>query len=63
MTEVDLMRRLRADALKDLERVRVLGGVLPFTYLEWLDKRAATLGDMIRQYDEALSRSHDGPVV
>jgi len=43
MTETELMRRLRADAVQELERVKVL------------DQRAATLNDMIRQYDEALA--------
>ncbi len=63
MTEIELMQRLKADAVRELERVRVLAGILPFNYLEWLDQRAARLGETIRQYDEALSRSSHGPMV
>lgn len=55
MTEIEFMRRLRTDAARELERVKMLAGILPFTYLEWLDERAAALADTIRQYDEALA--------
>jgi hypothetical protein len=48
------MQRLRADAARDLQLVKVLAGILPFTCLEWLDQRAATLTETIRQFDEAL---------
>jgi hypothetical protein len=65
MTEVELMQRLRADAVLDLERVKVLAGILPFTYLERLDQRAAALSGMIRQYDDALAgnpmKQNDAP--
>jgi hypothetical protein len=33
MTERELMQRLRADAVRELERVKVLAGVLPFTFM------------------------------
>lgn len=52
---MELMTRLRADAVRDLERVKVLAGILPFNCLEWLDQRAATLNETIRQFDEALA--------
>ena len=54
VTELEFMKELRADAIKDLDRVKVLARILPFTYLEWLDQRAATLTDLIRQYDTAV---------
>ena len=59
MTEVELMRRLRADAISELGRVKVLAGLLPFTCLEWLDQRAAKLNETIRQYDDYLGRVPD----
>jgi hypothetical protein len=55
VTEAELMQHLRADALRDLERVKVLVRILPFEFLEWLDQRAATLNNLIRQFDEVLA--------
>jgi|KBSMisStandDraft_5_1062788.scaffolds.fasta_scaffold2318948_2 hypothetical protein len=57
MTEIELLQRLRADAVRELDRVKMLAGILPFTYLEWLDQRAAKLNDTIRQFDQAWPES------
>ena len=62
MTEIEFMRRLRADAAKQLEIVETVTRLLPDDILDQTIERRVALRKLIREYDEFLSRSQ-GPMV
>lgn len=56
MTNAEFMRKLRADAVRELEMVETVTRLLPDDILHRTLERRVALWSMIKEYDAALGR-------